>query len=54
MNLKRYGLFVRNRKTPNQKIVMLLQMSTNGSLVIVVTNEITSFKIVKVKFLLKF
>lgn len=43
MNLKRYSLFISDRQTPNQKIVMLLQISINGNLIIVVTNEINSF-----------
>lgn len=43
MNLKRYSLFIIDSQTPNQKIVMLLQISINGNLIIVVTNEINSF-----------
>lgn len=50
MSLKRYGLSFRDRRTPNQKIVMLLQISINGNFIIVVNSETNSFKIVIVKF----
>lgn len=50
MSLKRYGLSLRDRRTPNQKIVMVLQISINGNSIIVVNSETNSFKIITVKF----